>query len=141
CVARLSEPKNRSRRMAPAHETSLLAEVPCFAGDALHRLADDALAERVTRELAQVGLIDRRDVIEWRHHLLPNAYPVYALDWSRTAAEATAGMRGLRNLDLLGRGGLFFYSHLHDQLRLGKDYVRSLVATAPEAHAAAAAAS
>jgi hypothetical protein len=62
---------------------------------------------------------------------------VYALDWSRTAAEATAGLRGLRNLDLLGRGGLFFYSHLHDQLRLGKEYVRDLVATAPESQDAA----
>jgi protoporphyrinogen oxidase len=139
CVARLSEPKNRSPRMAPAHETSLLAEVPCFAGDALHGLADDALADRVTRELAQVGLIDRRDVIEWRHHLLPNAYPVYALDWSRTAAEATTGLRGLRNLDLLGRGGLFFYSHLHDQLRLGKEYARDLLATSTESQDAAAA--
>jgi protoporphyrinogen oxidase len=125
--------------LAPAHETSLRAEGPCFAGDALHGLADDALADRVTRELAQVGLIDRRDVIEWRHHLLPNAYPVYALDWSRTAAEATAGLRGLRNFDLLGRGGLFFYSHLHDQLRLGKEYVCDLLATSPESQDAAAA--
>lgn len=39
-------------------------------------------------------------------------------------AEVVAGLQAVRNLDLLGRGGLFFYSHLHDQLRLGREYVR-----------------
>ncbi|HXJ35103.1 MAG TPA: FAD-dependent oxidoreductase [Candidatus Eisenbacteria bacterium] len=126
CVARVTEPKNRSPHMAPAHETSLVAEVPCFAGDPLAKLSDVALAERVTDELAGVGLIAPREVLEWRHHLLPNAYPVYALDWSRTVAAVVAGLRPLRNLDLLGRGGLFFYSHLHDQLRLGREFVRHL---------------
>jgi hypothetical protein len=61
-----------------------------------------------------------------RHHPLSNAYPVYALGWPHTVAEVVAGVQSIRNLDLLGRGGLFFYSHLHDQLRLGKDFVRDL---------------
>ncbi|MGH7893231.1 MAG: protoporphyrinogen/coproporphyrinogen oxidase [Candidatus Binatia bacterium] len=128
CVARVTEPKNRSSRMAPADETSLVAEVPCFMGDPVSQLADAALVERVTGELARVGLTRPHEVIEWRHHLLPNAYPVYALDWSGTVAEVVAGVRSIRNLDLLGRGGLFLYSHLHDQLRLGKDFVSDLVA-------------
>ena len=34
----------------------------------------------------------------------------------------------------LGRGGRFFYSHLHDQLRGAKDYVRSLSAGRPLAN-------
>jgi protoporphyrinogen oxidase len=133
CVARVAEPKNRSADMAPAHETSLMAEVPCFPGEDVFRLSDAALAERVTRELAGTGLIAPREVIEWRHHLLPNAYPVYALGWSRTVAEVVAGVQSIRNLDLLGRGGLFFYSHLHDQLRLGKAFVQDLVGR-PSAH-------
>lgn len=126
CVARVTEPKNRSPRMAPPDETALVAEVPCFAGDAVASLDDAALAGRVIDDLSRVGLIDATEVLEWRHHRLPNAYPVYALGWSRTVAEVVAGLAGIRNLDLLGRGGLFFYSHLHDQLRLGKDYVRTL---------------
>lgn len=32
----------------------------------------------------------------------------------------------IENLDLLGRGGLFWYSHLHDQMRLAKDWVASV---------------
>jgi protoporphyrinogen oxidase len=128
CIA-LSEPKNRSPRRAPADETSLVVEVPCFQGDPVARLPDEALVARVVEELDRVGLVTPREVVEWRHHPLPNAYPVYALGWSRTVAEMVAGLRSIRNLDLLGRGGLFFYSHLHDQLRLGKDYVRELAGT------------
>jgi hypothetical protein len=38
CVSRLYEPKNRSAAMAPADETSLVVEVPCFADDAVYRI-------------------------------------------------------------------------------------------------------
>ncbi len=126
CVSRISEPKNRSAAMAPAHETSLVAEVPCSTGDPVHALDEDLLAERVIAELAQVGLLDRQTVREWRHHLLPNAYPVYSLDYARLVRRIRDGLATVANLDLLGRGGLFWYSHLHDQLRLAKDYVRSV---------------
>ena len=132
CVARVSEPKNRSAHMAPPHETGLVAEVPCFRGDALYELPDATLVERVTDELVRTGLVAHGDVVESRHHLLPNAYPVYALGWSRTVAEVVAGVGAIRNLDLLGRGGLFFYSHLHDQMRLAKDYVQGLGASLPD---------
>ena len=138
CVARVSEPKNRSPRMAPPHETSLVCEVPCFPGDPLSTLPDAALVARVIDDLERVRVVTRPEVIEWRHHRLANAYPVYALDWSRTVAEVVAGLQRIANLDLLGRGGLFFYSHLHDQLRLGRDYVLDLVARSSDAPGAGA---
>ena len=40
------------------------------------------LVDRVIDELSGIGLIDRRQVIESRHHFLPNAYPVYSLDYA-----------------------------------------------------------
>jgi len=125
-VSRISEPKNRSAAMAPAHETSLVAEVPCSAGDPINALDDRALADRVVAELGEVGLIDPQEVVEWRHHLLPNAYPVGTLDSADSVRTIRDALGALVNVDLLGRGGRFWYSHLHDQLRLAKDYVRSL---------------
>ncbi|HVO12835.1 MAG TPA: FAD-dependent oxidoreductase [Vicinamibacteria bacterium] len=130
-VSRVSEPRNRWRPMAPPGETGLLAEVPCSSGDELHGLSDQALAERVVGELAGVGLIDCRRVLEWRHHLLANAYPVYARDYAPRLAALMRALAAVGNLDLLGRSGRFWYSHLHDQLRAAKDYVRSLVAAEP----------
>jgi protoporphyrinogen oxidase len=132
CVARVTEPKNRSATMAPPDETSLVAEVPCFPGDALSGLPDAALVERVVGELAGVGLVTPSEVIEWRHHLLSHAYPVYALGWREGVDVVLAALRSVQNLDLLGRGALFFYSHLHDQLRLGKRYVNDLDGAAPD---------
>lgn len=126
CVSRISEPKNRSAAMAPGHETSLVAEVPCSSGDPISALDDAALAGRVVAELAGIGLLDPRRVLECRHHLLPNAYPVYARGYAASVQPVRDALASVQNLDLLGRGGRFWYSHLHDQLRLAKDYVRSL---------------
>lgn len=126
CVSRVSEPKNRSAAMAPPHETGLVCEMPCFAGDAIHGMDDADLAARIVRELDGAGVIDAGRVLGWRHHLLPNAYPVYALGYADVVRRVRAALGGVSDLDLLGRNGTFWYSHLHDQLRSARDYARSL---------------
>lgn len=132
CVSRMYEPKNRSPAMAPESETSLVVEVPHFTGDRIAALSNDALADRVIRELAELTILDHSDVIEWRHEMLPNAYPVYSLDYKRRVAILLDAVGAVSNLDTTGRAGLFLYSHLHDQLRFGKDYVNSLLRSAAE---------
>jgi protoporphyrinogen oxidase len=126
CVSRLYEPRNRSAEMAPAGETSLVVEVPCFLGDRVQQLSDDALAGRVIDELASLGLVAPARVLEWRHHFLANAYPVYSLEYARLVPVIQQALSAISNLDTLGRGGRFFYSHLHDQMRFGIDYVTNL---------------
>jgi protoporphyrinogen oxidase len=123
CMTRMYEPKNRSEKMAPADETSLVVEVPCFTDDPICATPTEDLAARVIAELDSIGIIKASKVIEWRHHFLPNAYPVYSLDYASRVACITNALGAISNLDLIGRGGRFFYSHLHDQLRFGKDYV------------------
>jgi protoporphyrinogen oxidase len=125
-ASRLSEPKNRSRAMAPANETGLLVEVPCSTGDALHELDGGLLAERVVSELAGIGILDPRTVLASESRMLWNAYPVYSLDYAEHVKTIREALAEIENLDVLGRGGLFWYSHLHDQLRGAKDYVGSL---------------
>jgi protoporphyrinogen oxidase len=127
CVTRMYEPKNRSARMAPADETSLVVEVPCFTDDAIYATPTEDLAARVIAELSSIGIIEASKVLEWRHHFLPNAYPVYSLDYAARRDVIIEGLASITNLDLVGRGGQFFYSHLHDQLRFGKDYVANLI--------------
>jgi len=126
CISRLYEPKNRSRAMAPEHETALVVEAPCFEGDSIYSMAAGDLADRVIGELCELRIIDRAEVIEWRHHMLRNAYPVYSLDYASAVEVIRKGVAEFENLDLTGRGGLFFYSHLHDQMGFGRDYVKGL---------------
>ena len=129
CVSRLYEPRRRSARMAPPGETSLVVEAPCFRGDAVDRLAPRAFVERVVGELAALRLLDPRDVLESREHFIPNAYPVYTNDYARDVRIVHEGLAPVSNLETIGRAGRFVYSHLHDQLRFGKDYVARLIET------------
>ena len=126
CISRMYEPKNRSETMAPANATSLVIEVPCFTDDDIYRTPPERLAARVVDELCELGLVKKDEVIEWAHHLIPNAYPVYALDYRHNVEVVLGAMRKIENLDILGRGGRFYYSHLHDHLRLGKTYADEL---------------
>jgi protoporphyrinogen oxidase len=95
-------------------------------------MSPQALAERVIRELAQLNLIDPREVVDWQHHMLANAYPVYTRNYAREVRVVRDALARIANLDVIGRAGLFFYSHLHDQLRFGKDYVKELLRSARE---------
>jgi protoporphyrinogen oxidase len=127
CISRLCEPKNRSSYMAPDNETSLVIEVPCFSDDPIDLLSPDDLAERVISELVQLSLIGRDEVIESKHHYLANAYPVYTQNYAERVSTIRDSLKPIVNLDTIGRAGLFYYSHLHDQLRFGKNYVASLL--------------
>ncbi|MCP4676428.1 MAG: hypothetical protein GY854_13130, partial [Deltaproteobacteria bacterium] len=124
-VSRVHEPKNRSPWMAPSNETSLVAEVPCFQGEQQCSAPDEQLAELVIDELASAKLIDRTQVLEWRHHLLPDAYPVYTLGYEQNVRAVLEGLSIIDNLDPIGRGGRFQYSQMHHQLRWSKQYVEN----------------
>ena len=123
CISRLYEPRNRSAALAPPGETSVVVEVPCFLDDPIQRMPNEDLAERVISELVALGMMNRAEVVEWKHHFLANAYPVYSLDYSRDVRIITEELARISNLSTIGRAGLFLYSHLHDQLRLAKDYI------------------
>lgn len=132
CITRLYEPRNRCATMAPPGETGIVVEIPCFSGDSIDRLSNRDLYRKVLGELEQLGLVDRRSALDWQHHYLHNAYPVYALDYAEKVKLIIDALGKFRNLHLIGRNGLFFYSHLHDQMRSGKDYVNKLRAAEPE---------
>ena len=126
CVSRIYEPKNRSSEMAPPHETSIVAEVPCSDGEEIFHWSDQELADQVIQDLTGIGILEPNRILEWRHHLLPNAYPVYSLNYVTQVGIIRDALKHLDNLRLLGRGGRFFYSHLHDQLRMAKDFIQDL---------------
>jgi protoporphyrinogen oxidase len=123
CISRLYEPKNRSAAMAPPDETSVVVEVPCFLDDPIQRMPNEELAERVTAELVALKLVNRAEIVEWKHHFLANAYPVYSTDYTREVRIITDALAQISNLSTLGRAGLFSYGHMHDQLRMAKDCV------------------
>jgi protoporphyrinogen oxidase len=126
CISRITEPRNRSAAMAPDGETSVVVEVPCFRGDAVEQLPAAKFAEKVVGELTALRLLNPLDIMESRQNSIPNAYPVYSIDYAKDAGIIRKALAAVVNLETIGRAGRFVYSHLHDQLRFGKDYVRQL---------------
>ena len=76
--------------------------------------------------MEQIGLLRRERVLDSEVILLPFAYPVYTVGYQSELRRINAALSEIRNLDAIGRAGAFCYSHLHDQLRFGKEYVAEL---------------
>jgi protoporphyrinogen oxidase len=116
---RVHEPRNRSAEMSPPGKTSLVVELPCFEGDAVWTREDPALVAGVVRDLDRVGLIQGTTVVGSAVARLSKAYPVYACDYQAAAQAVLDHLRGFSNLATLGRGGGFFYGHVHDFIAEG----------------------
>ncbi len=124
---RVYEPKNRSRAMAPAGKTSLVAEIPCDRSGPLWRQADEELLAAVSAALRRFGFLKGGETIGGKVVRLASAYPVLNLSAVGERRRIHQYLRGLANLSLTGRNGLFSYSHLHDQLQRGREIIERLL--------------
>ena len=111
---RAHEPRNRSRYMSPAGKTSFVVEYPCFVGDDVWQRDEDQLIGELVKYLEGMGLIDASKLIGADVHRLTNAYPVYSKGYQEFSEIVLDYLRGFDNLWTLGRGGSFFYGHVHD---------------------------
>jgi len=123
---RVYEPKNRSRAMAPAGKTSLVAEVPCQPEDALWRMEEAELARLVAGKFVETGWIKPEEIIDAAAYRIPNAYPIIELGGEGKTSLIMGYLGGFGNLSVSGRSGRFMYTHLHDMMRFGKDIVEGL---------------
>jgi len=116
---RAHEPRNRSRLMSPEGKTSLVVEFPCYSDEEIWTRSDDELASGLIDRLHGFGLIAPERVVDRRVTRLRNAYPIYSLDYRRQAGIVLDYLRGFSNLTTLGRGGGYFYGHVHDFISEG----------------------
>ena len=72
------------------------------------------LIEGLVSSLHEMGLIDRSDVIDSDVHRLPDAYPVYFNGYDEVSGVVLNYLGKFENLWTLGRGGSYFYGHVHD---------------------------
>lgn len=117
--SRAHEPKVRSRAMSPAGRTSLVVEFPCFEGDGVWTRDEADLVSGLIDRLDRIGLIARGRVTGSAVTRLRKAYPVYAQDYRERSGEVLRHLAGFENLETIGRGGSFFYGHVHDFISAG----------------------
>lgn len=130
---RVYEPRNRSAAMSPPGRTSLVAEIPCSAGDAAWTSDDASVLGLVQGHLERVGWIRPDEILGTAVRRMSHAYPVLETGYEARVEQVHRHLARFRNLRFSGRSGKFRYSWLHEMLRFGKDIVDEVTADGEKA--------
>jgi protoporphyrinogen oxidase len=82
----------------------------CNEGDGLWSMQDAAFVDLAARELEQIGLIDRADVLDGTVVRVPKAYPAYFGEY-RHINRVRRWLDGMANLFPIGRNGMHCYNN------------------------------
>lgn len=118
-IARMSEMRNFSAKLAPPGKTSLFVEFFCFEDDEIWQMSQEALYELTVTYLEGAGFLRRTEVR--RHYLLRqrNVYPVYDTEYQLHLGEIKMYLDGFDNLFYIGRPGRFRYNNQDHSLEMG----------------------
>ena len=123
---RIYEPKNRSEFMSPKEKTSLAIEIPCFSTDQIWNDVDDKIISLVNDKLLSTNLIKSDLIIESLVYRINDAYPVLEYNFEDKINHLSNYLSSFKNLKILGRNGLFEYSHIHDQFISARKIINEL---------------
>ena len=111
-VGRIQNFNNWSPDMVPDPETTSLGlEYFCFEHDSLWEMSDQALLELASRELAGLGLVEQSAILYGVVRRVPKAYPVYDTQYKKGLAAVQEFLKGIGNLQLVGRNGMHHYNN------------------------------
>ena len=120
---RISEPRNRSAQLAPPGKTSLVVELCCAPEDEVWRASDERIVADVLSAMRPMNWVKPGALIGTEVRRVPFAYPVLALDSENTIRVLNDYLARFANLKLAGRNSLFSYTHLHDQMKAGRELI------------------
>ena len=112
-VGRIQNFRSWSPEMVPDPDKACYGlEYFCFEHDGLWDSSDEALIELAKRELIQIGLAKKGDVVDGCVVRQKKAYPVYDDDYARHVATVRAELEErYPNLHLVGRNGMHKYNN------------------------------
>lgn len=118
---RVSFPTNFSPDVSPKHKSSALAEITCNYGDAVWRMDDNRVSDKVIDELDEVGLINSREVCFVGVRRLKHAYVINDLAYHKNMESVDSYFKG-EGIDLIGRFSEFRYLNMDGCVRRAIDY-------------------
>ncbi len=92
-------------------KTCLGVEYFTFEGDEIWEMPDEEAVALATEELAKIGLLDPKDVIDGVKVRVPKAYPMYVGRYREDVAELRGYLAAFENLETFGRNGLHRYNN------------------------------
>ncbi len=116
---RIHEPVNWSPLVAPQGKTHLVLEYFCFKGDKLWGLSDDQFVSMSLDYLEKLDLMHKNEVIDSCVVRVPNAYPLFELDYRKYYIKILKYLENFKNLHITGRAGLFKYYNMDHAMESG----------------------
>lgn len=118
---RFHEPKNWSPAMVPSDEyTSLVIEYFCTRGDHIWSMSDEELVNQTVKHLVEdLGFVKPEEVIGGFSVRATKAYPTYDVGYQEPLNIMKDYIRGIENLQYIGRGGSFRYNNTDHSIETG----------------------
>lgn len=116
---RIHEPKNWSVKMAPQGKTSVVAEFFCFESDGIWKKNDKELASVTIENLEKLGFIKNEEVVDYAVVRVKKAYPLLEVGYRKHYGIITEYLRRFRNLQLIGRSGMYRYHNMDHAMETG----------------------
>ncbi|MFZ5802788.1 MAG: FAD-dependent oxidoreductase [Candidatus Omnitrophota bacterium] len=128
-LGRIQNYKNWSPAMVPNFaQTSLGLEYFVDEGDALWKTDNQALLQMGLDELEHLGFKVKKHFVDGFVVRVPNTYPVYGPGYQEILDELRRYMENFKNIQLMGRSGLFRYGNLDSAMMMGLRAARNFLA-------------
>lgn len=119
-VGRIQCFKNWSPDMVPSDDVSSIGlEYFCTEGDQLWAAEDEELVQLAKDEIAKLKLADPTAVSDAFVYRCPKTYPVYSMDYQGHLEKIRDYLRGVGNLQCIGRNGMFKYNNMDHSIMSG----------------------
>ena len=120
---RISFPSNYSDAVAPAGQSSVLAEITFNEGDEVSRMTDDAIISHTVAGLVEMNILESpKDVVNAVVRRQDYAYVVYDLDYQKNIGIVLSYLRD-QGIEPIGRFGEFEYLNMDGCIRRVLDYL------------------
>ena len=126
-VGRIQNFNNWSAAMVPMQNATCLGmEYFCFKGDGLWDSSDADLIARASRELEELGLASRQDVVDGTVIRMPKAYPIYDGEYKDHLSAVRGFTDAVCNLQMVGRNGMHKYNNQDHSMLAAMQAVENL---------------
>jgi len=127
-LGRIQNFKNWSRDMVPDdNKTSLGLEYFCNEGDDLWGMSSEKLYSLAASEVEKINICASCDISDYTVVRVPKAYPVYMRGYRNNLGIIEEYLRRFKNLQLVGRYGLFKYNNMDHSIMTGLLAARNIL--------------
>ena len=116
------------RDLVPEGKDAICVEISPRGAEQREPVNEEAMIGRIREGLVRTGLCAEDDVESIRVMEVPEAYPVYPLDYYERLRAFWSRLAPLKNLFSVGRSGQFYYNNMTRTMSLGLDLAEHLLA-------------